>query len=149
MSSQPVAPETEIGVEQLFAALEAKIREFRPKDDLSAVTKAYQFAGAHHSRQKRDSGEPYMNHPLIVTQILADMKMDLVCLETGLLHDVVEDTRASVEDIRKNFGKEFGKDGRYDKGIRQAQEYMKSFMEDPKNAAKFKPTARSEPTKVR
>src|SRR5215475_14344224 len=106
MSSQPIAPEAETGVERLFSELETRVREFRPKDDLTPLEKAYQFANEHHDHQRRDSGEPYMNHPLIVTQILADMKMDMVCLETGLLHDVVEDTRASVEDIRKNFGEE-------------------------------------------
>ena len=106
MSTQPIAPEAEIGVGQLFAELEAKVREFRPKDDLAPLEKAYQFAREHHSRQKRDSGEPYMNHPLLVSHTLADMKMDLVCIETGLLHDVVEDTGASIEEIRKNFGDE-------------------------------------------
>ena len=106
MSSLPVAPEAEVGVERLFAELEAKVREFRPKDDLAPLEKAYRFASAHHSRQKRDSGEPYMNHPLLVSHTLADMRVDLVCIETGLLHDVVEDTDATIEEIRKNFGAE-------------------------------------------
>jgi guanosine-3',5'-bis(diphosphate) 3'-pyrophosphohydrolase len=106
MSSQPVAPEAEVGVEQLFVELDAKIREFRPKDDLAPIEKAYRFASEHHKRQKRDSGEPYMNHPLLVSHTLADMRMDLVCIETGLLHDVVEDTDVTIEDIRKNFGDE-------------------------------------------
>jgi len=106
MSTQPIAPEAEIGVGRLFAELEAKVRDFRPKDDLAPLEKAYQFAREHHNRQKRDSGEPYMNHPLLVSHTLADMKMDLVCIETGLLHDVVEDTGASIEEIRKNFGEE-------------------------------------------
>src|SRR6266481_1527680 len=106
MSSQPVAPQAEGGVEQLFAELEAKVREFRPKDDLAPLEKAFQFASAHHHRQKRDSGEPYMNHPLHVSHSLADMRMDLVCIETGLLHDVVEDTDVTIDEIRKNFGEE-------------------------------------------
>jgi GTP diphosphokinase / guanosine-3',5'-bis(diphosphate) 3'-diphosphatase len=106
MSIQPIAPEAETGVDRLFADLEAKVREFRPKDDLAPLEKAYRFASEHHLRQKRDSGEPFMNHPLMVSHTLADMKMDLVCIETGLLHDVVEDTGASVEEIRKNFGDE-------------------------------------------
>jgi guanosine-3',5'-bis(diphosphate) 3'-pyrophosphohydrolase len=106
MSTQPIVPEAEIGEGRLFAELEAKVREYRPKDDLAPLEKAYRFASEHHSRQKRDSGEPFMNHPLLVSQTLADMKMDLVCIETGLLHDVVEDTGASVEEIRKNFGDE-------------------------------------------
>src|SRR5258708_28589878 len=106
MSSQPVAPEIEVGVEQLFAELEAKVREYRPKDDLAPLEKAYRFASDHHHRQKRDSGEHYMNHPLLVSHTLADMRVDLVCIETGLLHDVVEDTDVTVEEIRKNFGDE-------------------------------------------
>src|SRR5260370_40358 len=106
MSSQPIAPAAEIGVEQLFADLEAKVREFRPKDDLAPLEKAFRFASEHHNRQKRDSGEPYMIHPLMVSHTLADMRMDLVCIETGLLHDVVEDTDVTVEDIRKSFGGE-------------------------------------------
>ena len=138
MSSQPVAPETEVGVEGLFAELIAKIREFRPKDDLSAIEKAYQFASAHHSRQKRDSGEPYMNHPLLVAHTLADMRMDLVCIETGLLHDVVEDTDVTVEDIRKNFGDEvarcvdgvtkLGKLDFYSAEDRQAESFRKMLL---------------------
>jgi GTP pyrophosphokinase len=106
MSSQPIAPEVEVGVEQLFAELAAKVREYRPKDDLAPLEKAFQFASAHHNRQKRDSGEPYMVHPLLVSHSLADMRMDLVSIETGLLHDVVEDTDVTVEEIRKNFGEE-------------------------------------------
>jgi guanosine-3',5'-bis(diphosphate) 3'-pyrophosphohydrolase len=106
MSTQPTVPEVEIGEGRLFAELEAKVREYRPKDDLALLEKAYRFASEHHSRQKRDSGEPFMNHPLLVSHTLADMKMDLVCIETGLLHDVVEDTAASIEEVRKNFGDE-------------------------------------------
>jgi GTP pyrophosphokinase len=109
MSTQPAAPpETVSGGDtgRLFSELMAKIREFRPKDDLSPVEKAYRFAGEHHSRQKRDSGEPYMVHPLMVSHTLADMRMDIVSIETGLLHDVVEDTDVTLEDVRKNFGDE-------------------------------------------
>ena len=54
----------------------------------------------------RESGEPYMIHPLHVTLILADMQMDMVCLITGLLHDTVEDTSLSLEQIKKEFGDE-------------------------------------------
>src|SRR5579872_1168744 len=106
MSSLPVAPEADLGVERLFAELEAKVREFRPKEDLAPLEKAFRFATTHHRRQLRDSGEPYMNHPLMVSHTPADMKMDVVCIETGLLHDVVEDTGVHIEEIRKNFGDE-------------------------------------------
>jgi GTP pyrophosphokinase len=78
----------------------------RPKEDLSGLEKAFQLAADAHKNQLRDSGEPYMLHPLQVTMILADMQMDLVCLETGLLHDTVEDTSISLDQIRKEFGDE-------------------------------------------
>jgi guanosine-3',5'-bis(diphosphate) 3'-pyrophosphohydrolase len=89
-----------------FEQLLASLREARPKDDLSPVEKAYRFASQYHSGQKRASGEPYMSHPLAVAKILADMRMDLVSIETGLLHDIVEDTSVTAADIQKGFGDE-------------------------------------------
>jgi len=82
------------------------MREARPKDDLVPIEKAYQFASQYHSGQKRSSGEPYMIHPLAVARILAGMRMDVVSIETGLLHDIVEDTSVTTADIQKNFGDE-------------------------------------------
>jgi len=93
-------------VEQLYSELEQKIRMLRPKDDVAGIEKAYRVAAEAHKGQTRDSGEPYMVHPLHVAHILADMQMDLVCIETGLLHDTVEDTRVKLEDIKKEFGDE-------------------------------------------
>jgi GTP pyrophosphokinase len=101
----PVVPAPGL-VEQLYAELEQKIRALRPKDDLSQIEKAYRIAAEAHKGQMRQSGEPYMIHPLHVTLILADMQMDMVCLITGLLHDTVEDTSLSLEQIRKEFGPE-------------------------------------------
>ncbi len=89
-----------------FEKLIAGLREARPKDDLAPIAKAYQFASQYHSGQLRASGEPYMSHPLAVAQILADMRMDVVSIETGLLHDIVEDTSVTTADIQKNFGDE-------------------------------------------
>src|SRR5882762_5797095 len=138
MSTQPVAPQAEVGVEQLFTELEGKVREYRPKDDLAPLEKAFRFASAHHNRQLRDSGEPYMSHPLLVAHSLADMRMDLVCIETGLLHDVVEDTDVTVEDVRKNFGDEvarcvdgvtkLGKLDFYSAEDRQAESFRKMLL---------------------
>ena len=82
-------------------------REYRPKDDLSALDKAFRFARQWHEGQMRDSGEPYMVHPATVALILADMRMDLVAIQTGLLHDVVEDTSVTVDQVRKEFGKKW------------------------------------------
>ena len=93
-------------VEQLYAELVTKIREYRPKDDLAPLEKAFRFALKYHQGQSRSSGEPYMMHPLMVAHILADMRMDVVAMETGLLHDVVEDTSVTVEQVRKEFGEE-------------------------------------------
>ena len=93
-------------VEQLYGELETKVREYRPKDDLTPLQKAFQFARRYHEGQVRDSGEPYMVHPIMVAHILADMRMDVVAMETGLLHDVVEDTSVTVEQVRKEFGDE-------------------------------------------
>jgi GTP pyrophosphokinase len=93
-------------VEQLYAELEQKVRLLRPKDDFTQLEKAYRLAADAHKSQLRQSGEPYMVHPLQVTLILADMQMDMVCLETGLLHDTVEDTSVSIDQIRKTFGEE-------------------------------------------
>jgi len=93
-------------VEQLYRELEVRIREYRPNDDLAVILKAFRFASRCHEGQTRDSGEPYMVHPLMVAHILADMRMDLVAIETGLLHDVVEDTSVTVDQVRKEFGDE-------------------------------------------
>jgi guanosine-3',5'-bis(diphosphate) 3'-pyrophosphohydrolase len=89
-----------------FEQLIASLREARPKDDLTPIGKAYQFASQYHAGQMRASGEPYMSHPVAVAQILAGMRMDVVSIETGLLHDVVEDTSVTTADIQKNFGDE-------------------------------------------
>src|SRR5581483_4273697 len=104
----PVAapPEPPSTVESLYRALEARLRETRPKEDLTPLERAYRFASERHRGQTRVSGEPYMTHPLMVTRQLADMNMDMVCLQTGLLHDVVEDTSATLEEVRKEFGDE-------------------------------------------
>src|SRR5580692_5363714 len=94
-------------VEQLYLDLQTLIHSLRPNEDLAPLERAYRFASERHREQKRVSGEPYMIHPLLVTRQLAEMNMDMVCLQTGLLHDVVEDTSAKIEDIRKIFGEDF------------------------------------------
>ncbi len=91
-------------VEESYRSLEEKVRALRPKEDLKGLDQAYRFAAEHHKNQRRKSGEPYITHPLAVAHILADMQMDLVCLETGLLHDVLEDTSAKPEQVRELFG---------------------------------------------
>src|SRR6266478_1243456 len=93
-------------VARLYGELEVRVLELRPNEDLAPLRKAFQFAADRHQNQKRISGEPFMVHPLLVTRQLADMNMDMVCLETGLLHDVVEDTSATLAEIKREFGEE-------------------------------------------
>ena len=104
-------PPTEVAAvtgqtEQLYSELAQKVHALRPNEDLGPLEKAYRMAAAAHKGQLRQSGEPYIVHPLHVTHILADMQMDMVCLETGLLHDTVEDTIVKLEDIKREFGDE-------------------------------------------
>ena len=89
-------------VEDLYRTLEEKVRALRPKEDLAPLDRAYRFSAQQHRQQKRKSGEPYITHPLAVAHILADMQMDLVSIETGLLHDVVEDRPLSSTKSAKN-----------------------------------------------
>jgi guanosine-3',5'-bis(diphosphate) 3'-pyrophosphohydrolase len=105
-STEVVVPIAADPVEPLFRDLESRLRQLRPNEDFAPLERAYRFAAARHRGQKRVSGEPYMTHPVMVTRLLAEMQMDMVCLETGLLHDVVEDTSATVEEVRKDFGEE-------------------------------------------
>ena len=88
----------------LYRDLVASIRKYHPSDDLSMIEKAYQLADNAHKDQKRKSGEPYIIHPLCVAIILADLEMDKETIAAGLLHDVVEDTDYTVEDIENIFG---------------------------------------------
>jgi GTP pyrophosphokinase len=73
---------------------------------VALIRAAYDFAAGHHNLQKRKSGEPYLAHPVEVAHLLADQRLDRVAIVTGLLHDVVEDTRVSIEEIRDRFGPE-------------------------------------------
>jgi GTP pyrophosphokinase len=80
------------------------VRATHPKADLRQLERAYQFAERHHRGQKRKSGDPYITHPLAVTTILAELGMDVPTLCAGLLHDTVEDTDYTLDDLRKDFG---------------------------------------------
>lgn len=82
------------------------VEKYHPDADLELLRRAYIFSAKEHKDQVRKSGEPYLIHPLSVAGILADMKMDVVTVSTGLLHDVVEDTLTTIENIREYFGEE-------------------------------------------
>lgn len=89
-----------------FKHLIDTIHTYLPQAKCDDVTKAYNLAEEAHKDQRRVSGEPYILHPLAVAQILADMKIDTTTITASLLHDVVEDTSCTLEDIKKMFGKE-------------------------------------------
>ncbi|WP_296902734.1 bifunctional (p)ppGpp synthetase/guanosine-3',5'-bis(diphosphate) 3'-pyrophosphohydrolase [uncultured Megasphaera sp.] len=89
-----------------FKRLIDTIHSYLPKAKCDDVTKAYHLAEEAHKDQRRVSGEPYILHPLAVAQILADMKIDTTTITASLLHDVVEDTSYTLDDIKKMFGKE-------------------------------------------
>ncbi|MDR1774657.1 MAG: HD domain-containing protein, partial [Clostridioides sp.] len=82
-----------------------KVKDYAPNADTSLIEKAYKLAYEAHEGQFRKSGEPYIIHPLAVSNILADMQLDVETIVAGLLHDVVEDTEYSYEDIEKMFSK--------------------------------------------
>mgnify|MGYP000131769726 FL=1 len=89
-----------------FKHLIDTIHTYLPQAKCDDMTKAYNLAEEAHKDQRRVSGEPYILHPLAVAQILADMKIDTTTITASLLHDVVEDTSYTLEDIKKMFGKE-------------------------------------------
>src|SRR6201997_1085232 len=89
-----------------FHELLATVRENRPSDDTEIIRKAWQFCLEHHNGQLRASGEPYVLHPLEVAIVLAEMKLDSTAIAAGLLHDAVEDTPVTTEDIVAKFGEQ-------------------------------------------
>jgi guanosine-3',5'-bis(diphosphate) 3'-pyrophosphohydrolase len=89
-----------------FETLLEKVRSYTPEADLELLRRAYVFSALEHKGQVRHSGEPYLIHPLEVADFLADMKLDVVAVSAGLLHDVVEDTLTTIERIDQLFGPE-------------------------------------------
>src|SRR5690606_5986225 len=89
-----------------LAELVDRIRAYHPNADVEIVSRAYEFAARAHEGQKRKSGEPYFVHPASVAGIITDLKLDIASVCAGLLHDVVEATLATVEDIEREFGPE-------------------------------------------
>jgi GTP pyrophosphokinase len=85
-------------------ALLKRVHANRPSEDISLIRKAWEFCVKHHEGQMRASGEPYIVHPLEVAEVLAEMKMDATAIAAGLLHDAVEDTPATNEEIAAGFG---------------------------------------------
>lgn len=133
---------------QLYEELITRVRKYHPSTDISLIRKAYRVASDAHKGQARKSGEPYIIHPLYVSIILADLEMDKETIVAGLLHDVVEDTVMTDEEISREFGEEVahlvdgvtkldklnfhGEHGNYDKDMekleRQAENLRKMFL---------------------
>ncbi len=133
---------------QLYEELITRVRKYHPSTDISLIRKAYKVASEAHEGQARKSGEPYIIHPLYVAIILADLEMDKETIVAGLLHDVVEDTVMTDEEIGEQFGVEVahlvdgvtkldklnfhGEHGNYDKDAekleRQAENLRKMFL---------------------
>src|SRR5438105_502438 len=96
---RPQDHELVTGVDRLLRT----IKSYNPKADLKEVQRAFTFAETSHSGQKRQSGEDFIEHPLGVAQILADLGMDTTTLIAALLHDVVEDTDLTLERVQEEF----------------------------------------------
>ncbi|MDD6491647.1 MAG: bifunctional (p)ppGpp synthetase/guanosine-3',5'-bis(diphosphate) 3'-pyrophosphohydrolase [Firmicutes bacterium] len=90
--------------EQLYRDLILRVQKYHPSDDISLIEKAYHLAAKAHENQTRKSGEPYIIHPLCVAIILADLEMDKETIAAGLLHDVIEDTIMTEEELKQQFG---------------------------------------------
>ena len=82
------------------------VKKYVSQKDIDLIKKAYQFSLQAHDKQKRISGEPYINHPIEVSKILANIKLDTSSIISGLLHDTLEDTKISLDEIKDLFGDE-------------------------------------------
>lgn len=89
----------------LFESLNQLIQNYLPEDQIKRLRQAYLVARDAHEGQTRSSGEPYITHPVAVACILAEMKLDYETLMAALLHDVIEDTPATYQDMEQLFGK--------------------------------------------
>ena len=98
-----LTPDGQLDIEQLLATMRGYLGA---SADLTPVCKAYDFAARAHEGQRRESGEPYVQHPLATATILARLQLDRAAIMAALLHDVPEDTDVSLEKLRDNFGPE-------------------------------------------
>lgn len=106
MESGLEKPQDFTSPEALYEELIRTIREYHPSDDISMIEKAYKLSHEAHKEQKRKSGEPYIIHPICVAIILASLELDKETIAAGLMHDVIEDTEYTYEDLQKMFGKD-------------------------------------------
>jgi GTP diphosphokinase / guanosine-3',5'-bis(diphosphate) 3'-diphosphatase len=116
----------------------SEAKRTNPNVNIDLISKAYQFSEKSHQGQKRKSGEPYFLHPMEVAFVLASHKMDAATIATGLLHDVVEDTLVSLDEVKREFGPEvaslvdgvtkLSKISFYAKDVRQAESFRKMLI---------------------
>ena len=93
-----------VNPDELYQELINRVHKYHPSDDITMIAKAYEVAKEAHKDQRRKSGEPYIVHPLNVAIILADLELDKETIIAGILHDVVEDTVMTDEDLKREFG---------------------------------------------
>ncbi len=105
-AAQSVSSHDEHAIEERFDALLHHVQANRPTEDVHLIRKAWDFCVQQHEGQMRASGEPYIIHPLEVAEVLAELKMDSTAIAAGLLHDAVEDTPATREEIQAAFGEQ-------------------------------------------
>jgi GTP diphosphokinase / guanosine-3',5'-bis(diphosphate) 3'-diphosphatase len=103
-SADPTELRRALPIDQRIDNLLRQVRANRPHEDISLIRKAWEFCVRQHEGQVRASGEPYIIHPLEVAEVLAEMKLDATAIAAGLLHDAVEDTPATREQIEADFG---------------------------------------------
>src|SRR5690606_15484344 len=92
--------------DRLFEELVQRVLSYNPQADVGLLRRAYETAQQAHRNQFRESGEAYVRHPLEVARLLAEMELDVVTLAAGLLHDVLEDTAVTREELEERFGPE-------------------------------------------
>jgi GTP pyrophosphokinase len=104
--STPSAPASQAKhpIGERFEALLRQVQANRPNEDISLIRQAWEFCVSHHQGQTRLSGEPYIVHPLEVAEVLVEMKLDATAIAAALLHDAVEDTPATSQEIGEKFG---------------------------------------------
>ena len=140
-----------ISPEELYKDLIYRVQKYHPSDDISMIEKAYKIADEAHLNQRRKSGEPYIIHPLYVANVLADLELDKETICAGLLHDVVEDTIVTKEEIEKEVGelewdsKETNKSAKIRKvfpiDINNSKNHLKAAKEHIKMAEELKAIA--------
>src|SRR4029078_12161080 len=103
MATVPRSTEAE-GNDHLLAELLGRIAEYNANADADLIRAAFDYACDHHSGQRRKSGEAFIHHPVAVATICAELKLDSATIAAALLHDVVEDTPAELDEVRERFG---------------------------------------------